>query len=585
MLSGPELGSVWAPEASSVALELEGSVLSLVFGEDGWWRAPEGTLRPGASYGFRLNGGAALPDPRSPEQPDGVHGLSRHVDHGLFPWPETQWKPPALVDAVIYELHIGTFSPAGTFLGAIARLPHLKALGITHLELMPVAAFSGQRGWGYDGVALFAPHPAYGGPEELKSLVDACHRLGLAIVLDVVYNHLGPGNYLAKYGPYFSHAVKTPWGPAVNLEGAHSDEVRRFFIDNALMWLKEYHFDGLRLDAVDAFLDRSAVHFLEELSTCVAELAVELGRELVLIAESDLNDPRVLHPGARGGYNIPYQWSDDLHHALHAFLTGERAGYYGDYGTIRHLAVALKEGFVLQGQFSRFRQRRHGRPPVDIRKNQLLGYLQTHDQVGNRPDGKRIGQLLSLEQLKLASALIFCCPFVPMLFQGEEWNANTPFFYFTDHDSERLGTAIRRGRRRELKEFGWPRVDDPDPQARETSQRSSLNWGELNQSSHQAWLAWYQMLIRTRATTPELKSPIDHVDFTPEASWLVLHRAETVAIFNFDAAPIAHPVDIRQGERLMGFSPSDPSFSSSSEFPGHSFLVLRKDPEKTDTET
>ena len=371
-------------------------------------------------------------------QPNGIHGLSRLVDEKGFHWTDQKWQSPPLTSAIIYELHLGTFTPEGTFLSAIEKLNHLVSLGVTHVELMPVVEFSGSRGWGYDGVDLFATHHAYGTMDDLKSLVDACHAQGLGVILDVVYNHLGPaGNYLAKFGPYFTNKYAPTWGEALNYDGADSENVRRFFCDNALMWLRDFHFDGLRLDAVHAIYDFSAQHFLEQLKLEVEQLSAQLGRRLFLIPESDLNDPRLLWPRERGGFNLDAQWSDDFHHALHTVLTGENTGYYAGLWRLEHLGKSLQNAFVYDGTFSRYRQRKHGGSTKGLSGARFLGYLQNHDQVGNRAQGERSAALMTTGKLKIGAALVLMSPFVPMLFQGEEWGAATPFFIF--HGSPRAG--------------------------------------------------------------------------------------------------------------------------------------------------
>src|ERR1700722_13382288 len=422
----------------------------------GWWVVATALPIPGADYAFVIDGAEPpVPDPRSQSQPHGVHGRSRFVDHSAFPWTDSGWKAPALDSAIVYELHVGTFTAAATFDAAIDRLGYLKDLGVTHVELMPVAEFSGDRGWGYDGVDLFAPHHAYGGPDGLKRLVDACHARGLAVLIDVVYNHLGPsGNYLPRFGPYLTHRHSTPWGDAVNFDGRGSDEVRRLFCDNALMWLRDYHCDGLRIDAVHAIIDTSAIHFLEQLASEVAALERELGRRLVLIAESDLNDSRIVRARELGGYGIDAQWSDDFHHALHCVLTGERAGYYSDFGTIADLAKALRHAWVYDGRYSNHRGRPHGRSPAGLSGHHFLGYAQTHDQVGNRAKGERSSHLMSIARLKIGAAIVLCAPFIPMLFQGEEFGADTPFQYFTNHEEPELAKAVSEGRRKEFAAFG-----------------------------------------------------------------------------------------------------------------------------------
>ncbi len=382
-------------------------------------------------------------------------------------------------DAVIYELHVGTFTPAGTYAAAQAMLPHLVKLGITHVELMPLATFPGRRGWGYDGVDLYAPLPAYGSPEDLARFVAACHGAGLGVLLDVVYNHLGPdGNYLGSYGPYFTDRVKTAWGEAMNYDGPYSDEVRRFVIDNALMWLRDYGFDGLRLDAVHAIFSFEATHILEELAAAVRRLGNELDRSFVLIAESDLNDPRLVHSAVRGGFALAAHWEDDFHHALHRFFTGETAGYYADFHGLEDIAAALREGYVYQGQYSEYRHRRHGRPPRGVAAEQLVVCAQNHDQIGNRAQGERLSMLIGVPQLKAVAALTLLSPFVPLVFQGEEWGATTPFLYFTDHQDSALGRLVAEGRAKEFGSFRWA-GEVPNPQELRTFERSKLDWSEM----------------------------------------------------------------------------------------------------------
>jgi maltooligosyltrehalose trehalohydrolase len=514
--------------------------VALVRGDDGWWQAAA-PLPPGSDYAFDLGDGATLPDPRSPFQPAGVHGRSRTLDHAQFPWTDRGWQPPPLSAAVLYELHVGTFSAAGTFVGAIEHLPHLVDLGITHVELMPVNQFPGARGWGYDGVALYAPHMAYGGPEGLKALVDACHRHGLAVILDVVYNHVGPaGNYLPRFGPYFTDRHATPWGPAVNLDGPGSDEVRRFFCDNALGWLRDYHLDGLRIDAVHAFIDTSAVHFLEQLAEEVAALEARLGRHLVLIAESDLNDPRLVRSREVGGFGLHAHWTDDVHHALHATLTGERHGYYADFGTLGDVVRALEQAYVYGGRHSAFRGRTHGRPATGLSGTRFVTYLQNHDQVGNRALGERSARLMSDGRLKIGAALLLTSPFVPLLFQGEEWAASSPFLYFVDHEDPGLAEAVREGRRREFAAFGWRPEDVPDPQSPETFQRSKLHWPERCQDRHADLLAWHRDLIALRRATPELvDGRLANVTVSAHdaEAWLAMRRGGIVVVCNLAARP------------------------------------------------
>ncbi len=528
---------VWAPKAGSVQLALGERRLDMHPEPGGWWRFCEPELPSSSDYAYIVDGSQPLPDPRSPWQPYGINGPSRTLDHEAFEWTDHRWQPPPLSSAIIYELHVGTFTRAGTFEGAIERLDHLVDLGVTHVELMPVGEFSGYRGWGYDGVDLYAPCHAYGGPHGLKRLVDACHARGLAVLLDVVYNHLGPaGNYLDRFGPYFTTTYSTPWGPAINMDEARSDEVRRFLIDNALMWLRDYHFDGLRLDAIHAMFDRSAVHFLEELRESVDRLEAQLGRHLVLIAESDLNDPRIVRPRAAGGYDMDAQWSDDFHHALHCVLTGERAGYYADFGTLAHLTKALEHAYVYDGVYSVHRQRRHGRSTAGLSGHCFLGYLQNHDQIGNRAHGERIGQLISAGRARIGATLVLTSPFIPLLFQGEEWAASTPFQYFTDHGDPTLGQAVTQGRRKEFAAFGWKPESIPDPQGVSTFERSRLDWSELERPAHAQMLEWYRHLIRLRRSFPALTDGrLDAVRtrFNEQDQWLTVQRGRVTIACSF----------------------------------------------------
>ena len=528
------LFEVWAPHASMVEVIVEDQRFSMDPSGGGWWEVAA-DAQHGSDYRFAVDGSDPLPDPRSPWQPQGVQGPSRALDHRVYNWAVDTWTIAGLADAVIYELHIGTFTETGTFEAAVDRLDHLVELGITHVELLPVAEFPGTRGWGYDGADLYAPHHAYGGPEGLKTLVDACHARGLAVILDVVYNHLGPdGNYLGRFGPYFTDRYATPWGQAINFDGPESDEVRAFFVDNALMWLRDYRFDGLRLDAVHAILDTSAVHILEELAAAVAELHTQGGRELFLIAESDLNDPRIL-AGWPGGFGMDAQWSDDLHHSLHALLTGERDGYYADFGSVAQLAKALQQAFVYDGMHSTFRRRRHGRQPRGLPGSRFLGYLQNHDQIGNRATGDRSSALMSTDLLKVGAALVLTSPFEPMLFQGEEWGASTPFRYFTDHNQE-LGRAVTKGRKREFAAFGWPEEQIPDPQDPATFEASKIDWDEIERAPHDDLLRWHKELIALRANEPALRDgrmDLVRCEYDEDARWLIVRRGPITIACNF----------------------------------------------------
>ncbi|MER5641616.1 malto-oligosyltrehalose trehalohydrolase [Kitasatospora sp. NPDC002227] len=517
---------VWAPNAhASVEVEVDGTRYALEpLDEVGWW----GGEAPAGDYAFRLDDGPALPDPRSPRQPSGPDGPSRAVDHTDFAWSDTAWRARPLPGAVVYELHIGTFTPAGTFAAAVDRLDHLVELGVDFVELMPVCPFPGRHGWGYDGVSLWAVHEPYGGPEGLKRFVDAAHRKGLGVILDVVHNHLGPsGNYLPVYGPYFTDRYHTPWGAAVNLDGPGSDEVRAYLLGSALAWLRDYRIDGLRLDAVHALADSRAVPFLEELSTAVDTLADATGRPLFLIAESDLNDPRTTAPRDAGGLGLTAQWSDDFHHALHALLTGESTGYYRDFAArpFEALARTLTRGFFHDGTWSSFRHRTHGRPFPAAHGHRLLGYLQTHDQIGNRATGDRLSATLSPGRLAIGAALVLTSPFTPMLFMGEEWGATTPWQYFTSHTDPQLAEAVRQGRRREFTDFGWPPEEIPDPQAPSTVLASTLDWSEPALPGHADLLAWYRKLIHLRRAHPALTDPdLTAVRVTHTDTALTLHR-------------------------------------------------------------
>lgn len=533
---------VWAPKAKTLGVKIENTIHAMDKTSSGWWRKDVADARPGTDYAFVIDGSEpAVPDPRSASQPHGVHGPSRIVDHAAFAWTDAEWQAQTLASAIIYELHIGTFTAEGAFDAAQRHLAYLKDLGITHVELMPVNAFPGKRGWGYDGVALFAPHEAYGGPEALKRFVNACHEHGLAVLLDVVYNHLGPsGNYLGKFGPYFTHLHNTPWGDAVNLEDAGSCEVRRFFCDNAIMWLRDYHFDGLRLDAVHAYMDRSAIHFMEQLSTEVRSLEDETGKHYVVIAESDLNNPRFVKAIEAGGYGMDAQWSDDFHHALVTALTGDRSGYYSDFGSIADLAKSLKSVFVYDGIYAPHRDRIQGRPVEGIPAWRFLGYAQNHDQVGNRAKGERLSHLVSASHTKIAAALVFTAPFVPMLFQGEEWAASSPFQYFTDHEAE-LGKLVSAGRKKEFVAFGWNPDDIPDPQDEQTFLRSKLNWDEQPQPLHADMLNWYGNLIAIRKSSPELANGSleeTQVEYSEDEKWLVLRRGRIEVAANLGNAPL-----------------------------------------------
>jgi maltooligosyltrehalose trehalohydrolase len=506
-LGGDRCGfRVWAPLSEKIEVHLLSSderITPLRSAERGYHYGILEGVPPESVYRYRLDGKMERPDPASRFQPQGVHGPSQVVD-SRFPWDDGRWCGLPLQGYIIYELHVGLFSPEGNFDGVIARLDELKELGITAIELMPVAQFPGTRNWGYDGVYPFAVQSSYGGPAGLKKLVNACHLKELAVILDVVYNHLGPdGNYLADFGPYFTDRYRTPWGSAVNFDGAHSDEVRRFFIENALYWIREFHIDALRIDAVHAIMDFSARPFLEELAIAVHQEAKASTRRVFLIAESVLNDTRVIEPRERGGWDLDAQWNDDFHHALHALLTGEREGYYGDFGGIEHLDKAFREGFVYSGEYSAFRARCHGRSSRHIPAHKFVVFAQNHDQVGNRMLGERLSRLVSFEALKLAAGSVLLSPYIPLLFMGEEYGEGSPFIYFVDHADPGLIEAVRRGRREEFQAFRW-QGEVPDPQERESFSQCKLKWKDTEKRSSRVLLDFYHGLIHLRKQIPAL---------------------------------------------------------------------------------
>ncbi|HEY2039766.1 MAG TPA: malto-oligosyltrehalose trehalohydrolase [Edaphobacter sp.] len=531
---------VWAPEAEKVATKIGVTTYPMVRNDRGWWTVLVEETGPGTDYAFLLNDDPTpYPDPRAMWMPNGVHAVSRVYGKDQFSWNDEHWQAPPLASAIVYELHIGTFTPGGTFDSAIEKLPYLVELGVTHLEVMPIAEFPGDFGWGYDGVALFAAREAYGGPDGLKRFVNACHSHGLAVLLDVVYNHFGPvGNYTGKYGPYMTSNHRTPWGDAVNLEFEQSDQVRRFFCDNALTWMEEYHIDGLRLDAVHEFVDRSAIHFMEQLAIEVEELSARLGRRFVLIAESDLNDPRVVRQREANGYGMDAQWNDDFHHALFTVLdsSGEGKGYYGDYGSMESLVKALTQAFVYDGIYSKYRRRVHGRRVEGLSMHRFVGFIQNHDQVGNRAKGDRLEQIVGLECAKVALGLVMTSPFIPMLFQGEEFAASSPFQYFAHHEDPVMAKSVSEGRKREFAAFGWLPEEIPDPESRETFERSKLRWNEVYEGSHAEMLDWTRRLIALRRSSASLTDGEPghlKVRFDEAKRWLTMDRGMMKMICNF----------------------------------------------------
>ncbi len=547
---------VWAPRAAKVDVHLVGPddrYVPLTPVGRGYHQGMVDGVRPGRRYVYRLDGATERPDPASRHQPEEVHGPSQVADPE-FPWEDQGWCGLPLKDFVIYELHVGTFTAEGTFDAVIPRLPELKDLGVSAVELMPVAQFPGSRNWGYDGVYPFAVQESYGGPQGLKRLVNACHRQGLAVLLDVVYNHLGPeGNYLRDFGPYFTPGSRTPWGEALNFDGPHSEEVRRFFIENALNWVTDYHIDGLRLDSVDRILDQSAQPFLARLAQAVQARGEALNRRLYLMAESDLNDARFIRVPEAGGFGLDVHWNDDFHHALHRLLTGETEGYYEDYGRVGDLAKAFTDGFIYTGEFSLYRQRRRGSACRELPASRFLVFGQNHDQVGNRLYGERLGALVPFEALKLAAGAVLLSPFIPLLFMGEEYGDPAPFQYFVSHGDADLIEAVRRGRKEEFAGFAWE-GEPPDPQAEETFERSRLNWALRLEGKHRSLSEFYRELLRLRREQPALaalsKEHLEAVSFEGPQVLLVRRGAgeeQICTIMHFGRSPATLKLPIPMG--------------------------------------
>jgi maltooligosyltrehalose trehalohydrolase len=568
--------AVWAPKPERVCVDIDGAEFAMARGADGWWRATVDAA-PDARYGYLLDDDAQLlPDPRSPRQPDGVHALSQLWEPAPQAWTDDGWAGRPVQGAVGYELHIGTFTPAGTFDAAIDKLDYLVGLGVDFVEVMPVNAFSGTHGWGYDGVLWYAVHEPYGGPDGLVRFVDACHRRGLGVLIDAVFNHLGPsGNYLPRFGPYLSSA-SNPWGEGINIADAGSDEVRRYIIGCALRWMRDFHADGLRLDAVHALFDTTAIHILEELSAETDALAEQLGRPLSLVAESDLNDPRMITARPDHGFGMAAQWDDDIHHAIHTAVSGERQGYYADFGSLATLAKTLRHGFFHAATYSSFRQRRHGRPldTATIPATRLLAYTCTHDQVGNRALGDRPSQNLSYGQLAVKAALVLGSPYTAMLFMGEEWGASTPFQFFSSHPEPELARATAEGRKKEFADHGWDADEIPDPQDPQTFQRSKLDWSELDAGDHARLLALYRDLIALRRSETDLADPWLQrlvVDYDEDARWIAMRRGRLTVACNLGADPVTVPF---AGDLVL-CSDSPVVGDDRTELPAHSFAILR----------
>lgn len=548
---------VWAPRAKKLELRItfpNERIIPMQVAERGYFYADVADVRPGTLYFYRLEDGRERPDPASRFQPRGVHGPSQVVDNN-FPWTDGDWRGLPLAKYVLYELHAGTFTPEGTLDAIIPRIATLKELGITAIELMPVAQFPGDRNWGYDGVYPYAVQASYGGPAALKKLVNACHEHGMAIVLDVVYNHLGPeGNYSSEFAEYFTDLYKTPWGQSLNFDDRGSDEVRRYFIENALQWITDFHLDALRLDAIHAIVDPSATPFLQELADTVHAKAEELDRRVYLFPESNRNDAHEVTPSPGGGLGLDSVWNDDFHHALHVLLTGEQTGYYQDFHGIEDLAKAFRTGFVYSGQYSKYRGRRHGNSSEKVPGERLIVFAQNHDQVGNRLLGDRLAQAASFERLKLAAGAVLLAPCVPLIFMGEEYGEMAPFLYFVSHGDPALVEAVRKGRSEEFARFRWG-GEIPDPQSEETFRRSKLNWELRNEDWHRVLWDFYGELLRLRREIPALarldKKSTEVIAY-PTENALFIRRwegcSQIFAVFNFNTRPVQLSLPVPTGQ-------------------------------------
>ena len=581
---------VWAPRAATVVLVVGDGEYPMTAQDQGWWTAavtPADGVPPAASadeidYGFRVDDNPFVrPDPRSRRQPDGVDGLSRTFDPSSYQWGDSAWTGRRLPGSVIYEMHIGTFTPAGTLDSAIERLDHLVSIGVDMVELLPVNGFAGTHNWGYDGVLWFTVQESYGGPRAYQRFVDACHQRGIAVIQDVVYNHLGKaGNHLPVFGPYINEeGPQSTWGESLNLDGPESGEVRRYILDNVQMWLHDYHVDGLRLDAVHALVDSHAVHLLEEMATEVDVLSAHVRRPLTLIAESDLNDPKLINPREVNGYGMTAQWNDDFHHVIHVALTGETDGYYADFGPMSAIAKVMTDAFFHNGTFSSFRGRDHGRP-VDTLLTpswRFIGYSQDHDQIGNRAIGDRLTATLSPADLAIAAVLVLTGPFTPMLFMGEEWAASTPWAFFTSHPDEQLGEATRQGRLEEFARMGWDKSLVPDPQAESTFLDSKLNWDEAQVGDHAEMLQLYRDLIALRRSRPELTDPrfarnvTDHDD---DDRWLLVDRSGLRIVVNFSDELRTITLQEPAGSLLLATQPGAEVSSEQLSLPPHTAVVI-----------
>ena len=564
---------LWAPLSNHVAAKIvkpEARIVPMTKGDDGYWTTVCDQVFPGSHYYFVLEENRELPDPASHYQPEGVHGPSCLVDHSSFDWQDGHWKSLALSSFILYELHVGTFTPDGTFGAIVPRLSDIRSLGINALDIMPVAQFPGERNWGYDGVYPYAVQNSYGGPEGLKRLVNECHLHGIAVCLDVVYNHLGPeGNYLASFGSYFTHKYETPWGDALNFDNAHSDGVREYFIGNALHWFEHYHVDALRLDAVHAIYDMSAHPFLQELAEAVDHFSKQHGRKFYLIAESDLDDARIIKPRELGGLGLDAQWCDDFHHALRTVLTGDTRGYYEDFGSIAHLTKTLREGFAYTGQYSKNRMRRHGNSTKECHGEQFVVFTQNHDQIGNRMLGERLSALAPFEAQKLAAGWVFLSPYIPMLFMGEEYGETAPFLYFVSHSDPDLIEAVRHGRKEEFKSFSW-KGETPDSQSVDTFMSSKLNWEKRREGAHSVLLGFHRELIRLRRELPALANlDKDNIEVSGNERekivvvrrWVDERQPQVLMIYNFSSSPISVSAFLPAGRWNKLFDSADESWA------------------------
>ncbi|QED37088.1 malto-oligosyltrehalose trehalohydrolase [Antarcticibacterium arcticum] len=587
---------IWAPFTKQVKVVLsDGRTEQLLKVAHGYWEQELSDIPPGTLYKLSLDDEMVFPDPASRSQAFGVHDWSKVTDPNSYKWSDTAWKGIPLEEMIIYELHVGTFTPEGTFEGVISKLDHLLELGINTIEILPVTQFPGSRNWGYDGAYPYAVQESYGGAEGLKKMIDTCHQHGIAVLLDAVYNHLGPeGNYLSQFGPYFTEKYKTPWGSAINFDDKYSDEVRNFFLESALMWQEEFHFDGLRLDAIHEIIDRGARHFLKELSQNVDELEKQTGRRFILIAESDLNDTKIINPYEKGGFGLEGQWVDDFHHSIHSILTGELEGYYKDYGAMAHLAKAFKQAFVYDGVYSKFRKRTVGNNPVELPPSKFVISIQNHDQVGNRLLGDRLAQMISLEQLKLAAGVMLVSPYIPMLFMGEEFAEDRPFQYFVSHGDPDLVKAVREGRKREF-EYFYDKGDGEfwDPQEEETFNASKINWDFKEDQNKTALFNFYKKLINLKKTGAfkAFSNKEKQIEFSEEGKYIKIIGKEgqnLFAVFNFKGEMLETEISggnydwktviFSAGKEWGGSANFPPTFNSGEvlKIPAHSMLVLSR---------